>query len=226
MHNDGQTKGPKGLDINVIPAWVNGFTGKGIVATIVDDDLLGNYPVPTLYCSFVKTCLEKATVFFTLIASDVEKTSITPGADSDAIGELVTLFKNKGSRQVCDNYRAIALLSLVGKLFAREKCIEQNKPLLAAFVDLCKEFDSVSREGLYLVLSKIGCPPKLLAIIKAFHDGMSACVDFEGDVSQPFAVNCGVKQGCVLAPTLFGILLSTLLWIAYPLPNEITYYYN
>ncbi|KAI8511741.1 hypothetical protein Bbelb_108410 [Branchiostoma belcheri] len=173
--------------------------------------------------------------------------------------KLVTLFKNKGSRQDCDNYRAIALLSLVGKLFARvvlkrlqdlaeriypesqcgfrkdrstidmiftfrllqEKCIEQNKPLLAVFVDLCKAFDSVSREGLYLVLSKVGCPPKLLAIIKAFHDGMSARVDFEGDISEPFSVRCGVKQGCVLAPTLFGIFLSTLLWIAFPLPEGI-----
>jgi len=173
--------------------------------------------------------------------------------------KLVTLFKNKGSRQVCDNYRAIALLSLVGKLFARvilmrlqviadrvypesqcgfrrhrstidmvftlrllqEKCIEQNKPFLAVFVDLTKAFDSVSREGLYLVLHKLGCPPKLLAIIKAFHDGMSARVDFDGDLSEAFTVKCGVKQGCVLAPTLFGIFISTLLHIAFPTPGGI-----
>ncbi|KAI8517538.1 hypothetical protein Bbelb_035550 [Branchiostoma belcheri] len=173
--------------------------------------------------------------------------------------KLVTLYKNKGSRQECGNYRAIALLSLVGKLYARvilkrlqvladriypesqcgfrkdrctidmvftlrllqEKCIEQNKPLLTVFIDLCKAFDAVSREGLYLVLHKIGCPPKLLAIIKAFHEGMSACVDFDGDLSDSFSVNCGVKQGCVLAPTLFGIFLSTLLRIAFPNPEGI-----
>ncbi|KAI8502544.1 hypothetical protein Bbelb_192460 [Branchiostoma belcheri] len=44
LHNDGQTKGPKGLDINVIPAWVNGYTGKGIVATIVDDGFDYTHP--------------------------------------------------------------------------------------------------------------------------------------------------------------------------------------
>ncbi|XP_035673145.1 proprotein convertase subtilisin/kexin type 6-like [Branchiostoma floridae] len=44
LHNDGQTKGPRGLDINVIPAWVNGYTGKGIVATIVDDGLDYTHP--------------------------------------------------------------------------------------------------------------------------------------------------------------------------------------
>ncbi|XP_066264557.1 furin-like protease kpc-1 isoform X3 [Branchiostoma lanceolatum] len=50
LHNDGQTKGPKGLDINVIPAWVNGFTGKGIVATIVDDGF--DYTHPDLKRNF------------------------------------------------------------------------------------------------------------------------------------------------------------------------------
>eukprot|EP00058_Branchiostoma_floridae_P001670 XP_002587158.1 hypothetical protein BRAFLDRAFT_98844 [Branchiostoma floridae] len=44
LHNDGQTEGPKGLDINVIPAWVNGYTGKGIVATIVDDGFDYTHP--------------------------------------------------------------------------------------------------------------------------------------------------------------------------------------
>ena len=31
--------------------------------------------------------------------------------------QLITLFKNKGSRKDCNNYQAISLLSLVGKLF-------------------------------------------------------------------------------------------------------------
>ena len=36
----------------------------------------------------------------------------------DMIGaQLITLFKNKASRQDCDNYQVISLLSLVGKFF-------------------------------------------------------------------------------------------------------------
>ena len=93
----------------------------------------------------------------------------------------------------------------------QEKCREQQQPLFIAFVDLTKAFDLVSRSGLFEILQKIGCPPKLLAVITSFHQGMQSTVCFDGDTSEPFPVSSGVKQGCLLAPTLFGIFFSMLL---------------
>ena len=40
---------------------------------------------------------------------------------------------------------------------------------------------------------------------------MHSTVFFDGTTSDPFPVNSGVKQGCVLAPTLFGVFFSVLL---------------
>ena len=54
----------------------------------------------------------------------------------------------------------------------QEKCREQGKPLYVAFIDLTKAFDLVSRDGLFKILAKIGCPPTLLSIVKSFHDDM------------------------------------------------------
>lgn len=166
---------------------------------------------------------------------------------------IVTLYKGKGDRGDCNNYRGISLLSIAGKALAKvilkrleilsdrvypesqcgfragrstmdmiftlrqiqEKCREQQLPLFTAFVDLKKAFDTVSREGLYRVLEHIGCPPTLLAITKSFHDDMCGTVVFDGEESAPFNVNRGVRQGCVLAPTLFGIYFSVILLVAF-----------
>ena len=88
-------------------------------------------------------------------------------------------------------------------------------PLYMAFIDLTKAFDLVSRDRLFQILPKIGCPPKLLNILKSFHNNMKGIVTYDGSVSEPFDIKSGVKQGCVLAPTLFGIFFSCLLHHAF-----------
>lgn len=84
-----------------------------------------------------------------------------------------------------------------------------------AFIDLTKAFDLVSRTGLFKHLEKIGCPPKLLRLVISFHDGMQGTVQYDGSSSSPFPILSGVKQGCVLAPTLFGIFFSLVLTDAF-----------
>ncbi|XP_050707960.1 uncharacterized protein LOC126993145 [Eriocheir sinensis] len=93
----------------------------------------------------------------------------------------------------------------------QEKCREQRQPLFIAFIDLTKAFDLVSRDGLFKILPKIGCPPRLLSIIRSFHDDMKGTVVFDGSTSDAFIIRSGVKQGCVLAPTLFGIFFAVML---------------
>ena len=175
--------------------------------------------------------------------------------------KIITLYKNKGERSDCNNYRGISLLSIVGKVYARvilgrlqmladriypesqcgfrakrstvdmifsirqlqEKCKEQNMPLYVAFIDLTKAFDLVSREGLFKILPKVGCPPKLLSLIESFHTNMKGVVQYDGNVSEPFDIRSGVKQGCVLAPTLFGIFFAVLLRHAFGTAKEGVY---
>ena len=93
----------------------------------------------------------------------------------------------------------------------QEKCKEQNVPLFIAFVDLTKAFNLVSRERMFAILLKIGCPPSLFTIVKAFHTNTKATIQCDGNVSELFKIKSGVKQGCVLAPTLFGIFFFMLL---------------
>ena len=60
-------------------------------------------------------------------------------------------------------------------------------------------------------MAKFGCPDKFIAFVRSFHDGMQVRVQDDGKSSEPILVTNGVKQGCVLAPTLFGMMFSAML---------------
>ena len=93
----------------------------------------------------------------------------------------------------------------------QEKCREQNMGLSAAFIDLTIAFDTVSREGLWKIPARLGCPPKLLCILRQLHEGQMGQVMHNGVLSDSFPIANSVKQGCVLAPTLFSIFFIMML---------------
>ena len=64
-------------------------------------------------------------------------------------------------------------------------------------------------------MAKFGCPAKFIAMMRQFHDGMLARVQNDGEFSNPFPVTNGVKQGCVLASTLFSMMFSAMLTDAF-----------
>lgn len=105
----------------------------------------------------------------------------------------------------------------------QEKCREQQKPPYITFIDLTKTFDLVNRDGLFNILLKIRCPPRLHSLIRSFHDDTTATIQYEDTISEPFVFKSGVKQGCVLVPTLFGIYFSMLLKHAFGTATEGVY---
>ena len=115
-------------------------------------------------------------------------------------------------------FRTIDMIFSVRQL--REKCREQRRPLFIVFIDLTKAFNLVSRRGLFNLLENIGCPPKLLSVISSFHNNMKGTVNYDGATSEPFDIHSGVKQGCVLAPTLFSIFFSMMLSYAFKTSTE------
>jgi len=181
---------------------------------------------------------------------------------------IVKIYKRKGDRSECGNYRGISLLSTAGKILSgilnmrlqtiaesilpesqsgfrpgrgttdmifsvrqlQEKCIEQNKPLYMAFIDITKAFDTVARELLWDILTRSGCPAKFVKMVRLMHEQMTATVLVNKGDSNPFNVTTGVKQGCLKAPTLFSIFIAVVLHIVHPrIPtriNEITYRFD
>ena len=67
--------------------------------------------------------------------------------------------------------------------------------LYSTYVDLTIAFDTVSRNGLWKIMFKFGCPAKFISIVRQLHDGMMARVQDNGEASEAFPVTNGIKQG-------------------------------
>ena len=93
----------------------------------------------------------------------------------------------------------------------QEKCQEQYDDLFVTFIELTKAFDTVCRDGLWQIMEKFGCPRKFTTLVRQLHDGMRATFIDNGDTSDSFPVTNGVKQVCVLAPTLFSMVFAAML---------------
>ena len=96
-----------------------------------------------------------------------------------------------------------------------EKTREQRQNMYIVFVDFTKAFDTVNRDFLFKILGKLGCPPKFIRLFQSLYSEVNARLIVDGVLTEPFEYNSGVKQGCKLAPTLYGIYAAVLLSLAY-----------
>ncbi|CAB1110695.1 unnamed protein product [Ectocarpus sp. CCAP 1310/34] len=109
--------------------------------------------------------------------------------------------------------------STLDMLFAIQRLHElarkKSTAVFACFVDLTKAYDSVDRDLLWDVLERFGVPPKMLAVIRHFHEGMRARVRTDdGQYSEWFDVGQGLRQGCNLAPLLFNLFSAAMRMVA------------
>ncbi|CAB1101768.1 unnamed protein product [Ectocarpus sp. CCAP 1310/34] len=109
--------------------------------------------------------------------------------------------------------------STLDMLFAIQRLHElarkKSTAVFACFVDLTKAYDSVDRDLLWDVLRRFGVPPKMLAVIRHFHEGMRARVRTDdGQYSEWFGVGQGLRLGCNLASLLFNLFFAAMLMVA------------
>ncbi len=96
----------------------------------------------------------------------------------------------------------------------QEKCCEQRQLLYMAFIDLTKAFDMVDHQALWSIQSMYGCHDKYIRILRLLYDSMEVTVLSNGSTKSVF--HCllqwkRVKQGCIIAPTVFAIFIAASL---------------
>ena len=83
--------------------------------------------------------------------------------------------------------------------------------MLAAYVDLCEAFNSVMRYFLWRILGLNGVQAKLIDLMSELYSGTESAVRCSGTICDLFPVVTGVRQGCVLGPTLFSTCMDWIL---------------
>ena len=89
-----------------------------------------------------------------------------------------------------------------------DKSYADKKPLYTCFVDLSKAFDTISRAKLWERLADLGIRGRMLDALKAYYDDVRECVKSGDGLTDYFKSSMGVKQGCPLSPTLFGLYID------------------
>ncbi|CAH8469021.1 unnamed protein product [Schistosoma curassoni] len=91
-----------------------------------------------------------------------------------------------------------------------EQSVEWNSSLYINFIDYEKAFDSVDRRTLWKLLRHYGVPQKIVNIIRNSYDGLQCKVVHGEQLTDAFQVRTGVRQGCLLSPFLFLLVVD---WI-------------
>ncbi|CAH8461116.1 unnamed protein product [Schistosoma haematobium] len=95
-----------------------------------------------------------------------------------------------------------------------EQSVEWNSSLYINFIDYEKAFNSVDRRTLWKLLRHYGVPEKIVNIIWNSYDGLQCKVVHGGQLTDAFQVRTGVRQGCLLSPFLFLLVVDWIMKIS------------
>ncbi|KAK6032379.1 reverse transcriptase [Ostertagia ostertagi] len=124
---------------------------------------------------------------------------------------IIVPIHKKGDITECKNYRGISLLSVVGKVFT--KII--NARLQLHRRSLCRPEQAGFCPGHWPALWKaLECehvPDKIVRLLREAYNGTVSCIRVKDDVSEEFPVSAGVRQGDVISPTLFNVVMDAVM---------------
>ena len=89
-----------------------------------------------------------------------------------------------------------------------EKYYEYDKTLYQLFVDFRQAYDSVHRPSLWHIMAELNIPAKLISLIKTCYIGSSCTVRIGRKETESFNIHSGLRQGCMLSPLLFNLVLE------------------
>ena len=92
-----------------------------------------------------------------------------------------------------------------------EKYLQHQQNLYHVFIDFKKAFDRVWHAALWATMRKYNISANLVRTIEQLYDKATSAVQMNGSKGEWFRTTVGVRQGCLLSPTLFNIFLERIM---------------
>ena len=92
-----------------------------------------------------------------------------------------------------------------------EKYLQHLQDLYLVLIDFKKAFDRVWHAALWATVKKYNISANLIQVIKTLYNKATSAVLFNGSIGDWFRTTVGVRQGCLLSPTLFNIFLERIM---------------
>ena len=138
------------------------------------------------------------------------------------VGKLYTVILNKRLSRWCERNQILVdeqagfreARSTSDQLFILREAVldrsRRNKDTYCCFLDIKKAYDTVFREGLWRRLWEAGVKGKMWRVLKNIYNKVESSVVVNGKRGEWFELHTGVRQGCILSPTLFAIFIDGL----------------
>lgn len=88
---------------------------------------------------------------------------------------------------------------------------ERKTSVYACFLDLSKAFDLVSYDILWNKMRSSQIPCELITIFKYWYMNQVNHVKWAGTLSDPYRLECGVRQGGLSSPSIFNLYMNGLI---------------
>ena len=92
-----------------------------------------------------------------------------------------------------------------------ERYLQHQQDLFHVFIDFKKAFDRVWHAALWATMRTYNIHPTLVRTIEQLYSKAMSAVIMNGNVGEWFRTTVGVRQGCLLSPTLFNIFLERIM---------------
>ena len=105
---------------------------------------------------------------------------------------------------------SIFILKMLIDKYVKSKPKKHRNLLFSCFVKFRKAFDCIPRQKLFDKLRKEGVQGRFLDVLISMYSNDKSAVKIDNKLTEAFTCFAGVKQGCMMSPTLFNFYLSDL----------------